>query len=162
MKQIKQILLRVQEQLSTIAELNYIDRDWGQFTYETPPVKFPCAIVDASNGYYSHLSGGGQLAEVEISVTIATQRLTASSVAATTTEESFAIIDLMERVHTTLQHYHTDDFAPLTRTGFRKLSSGSSYEVYTMTYATHYKVPRVKAETLHEIMGVKVKIVDKV
>lgn len=43
----KDIILAIQEKLnSQVADLKYIDKDWGQLDYDQPPVKYPFCLID--------------------------------------------------------------------------------------------------------------------
>lgn len=61
----KNIFLDIQNKLSNITELKYIDKNWGQLLYEQPPVKFPCALLDIANVNYTQL---GQLAQTAVGI----------------------------------------------------------------------------------------------
>lgn len=79
MGQFKDLLLSIQERLATVPELKYIDKDWGQLRYEQPAVKYPCALIDLEQAGFSETGKGGQLADVSVTITIADQRLTPTS-----------------------------------------------------------------------------------
>lgn len=78
MADIKEILLNVQERLGTaVPGLEYIDKDWGQLSYEKPAVKYPCALLDVKNINYSQEGRGRQMADTQLTVTVANLRLAA-------------------------------------------------------------------------------------
>ena len=54
----KEILQNIQNRLSTITEIRYIDEDWGQLDYysQNMPVQWPCCLIDIQSGNFSNLS----------------------------------------------------------------------------------------------------------
>ena len=66
----KQIFLSIQNKLSEISTLKYIDKDWGQLQYDNPPVKSPCALIDLLNIDFKQKGLGHQQAEADIIITI--------------------------------------------------------------------------------------------
>jgi len=60
------ILSKIQDRLeSEVSELRYIDEDWGQMAMTTPPVKYPCALIDVQQADYTN---DGNLAQQAIAV----------------------------------------------------------------------------------------------
>ena len=99
----KQILLSIQQRLTELTGLRYIDRDWGQLQYEQPPVQFPCALIDVANIDFTQQGRGAQLGEATVTVTIANINPVPSSALAPDPAASYETIDLMEEVHQKLQ-----------------------------------------------------------
>lgn len=157
MGQFKDLLLGVQQQLGVLKGL-YVDKDWGQLRYEQPPVKYPCALIDIEQVGFSQLGKGYQLADVAITVTVANQRLVATSFKASSKQDGYSTVELLERVHTALQLYYEKDFAPLVRTNLRKAYIDNTYEVYAITYQTQFTVQRPDEEVPTRTTGVKVAI----
>ena len=117
MDQIAAILLSAQTQLGEhVPELAYIDKDWGQLSYEVPSVKWPCALLDVENVNYTQEGGGRQMADTQLTITVADMRLTPAS------------------------HFSDGDYAPLFRTNLKKVVVNSSYECYRLTYQTAFEV----------------------
>ena len=80
----KTIINEIENLLSNITELQYIDEDWGQLDYYSPnfPVKWPCVLIDVSDAQFENLGVDIQLnpknrqtANLKISFTVADQRL---------------------------------------------------------------------------------------
>lgn len=140
MTNLKEIMLHVQERLGTIGELSYIDKNWGQLSGDVGAVKYPCALIDIENVTYSQQGKGLQMADVQITVTIANLRLTPSSSKAPNKAESYATIELIEQIHSVLQLYSDGDYAPLFRTNLRKMGADNTREAYQITYQTAYTV----------------------
>lgn len=87
----KALLEKIQQQVSEIAELKYIDENWGQLDYYSPnmPVQFPCALIDVQQVQYTNLGRDiskkpvqRQIGQVSIKITIANMRLSNSSMQA--------------------------------------------------------------------------------
>lgn len=141
MDQIKPILLDVQQRLgSEVPELAYVDKDWGQLSYEKPPVKWPCALLDVKNVTFTQEGRGVQMADTQIIVTVANMRLVASSLAAPKAEDAYRIIELLDRIHAALHLFTAGAYSPLFRTNLRKVVADSSKECYEMTYQTAFEV----------------------
>ena len=95
MDPIAAILLSVQTQLGArVPELAYIDKDWGQLSYEVPSVKWPCALLDVENVNYTQEGGGRQMADTQLTITVADMRLTPASLAAPKRQDAYRIIEL--------------------------------------------------------------------
>ena len=87
----KALLEKIQQQVSEIAELKYIDENWGQLDYYSPnmPVQFPCALIDVQQVQFTNLGRDmskkpvqRQIGQVSIKITIANMRLSNSSMQA--------------------------------------------------------------------------------
>jgi hypothetical protein len=53
----EELIQDFQKQLAAhVAELEYIDEDWGQLDFygSWPPVKFPCALIDIQSGQFTN------------------------------------------------------------------------------------------------------------
>lgn len=138
----KHIFLSIQDRLSSISEIKHIDKDWGQLQYEQPPVKFPCVLIDMPNAVFTQRGRGEQMAQAEISITVANINNIRSSASAPNRENAYSTIELMEAIHQKLQIYSERSFyTPLMRTSLRKETSTKDYEVYTMIYTTSFVVP---------------------
>lgn len=140
MDQITAILLSVQTQLGEcVPELAYIDKDWGQLSYELPSVKWPCALLDVENVNYTQEGGGRQMADTQLTITVADRRLTPASLAAPNREDAYRIIELLGKIHRSLHHFSDGNYAPLFRTNLKKVVVNSSYECYRLTYQTAFE-----------------------
>ena len=159
MANIKEILLSVQERLgSTVPELQYIDKDWGQLSCEKPAVKYPCALLDVRNINYSQEGRGRQMADTQLTVTVANLRLAAASLLAPRKEEAYLVIDLLERIHAALHLFTAGGYAPLFRTNLKKVVADSSHECYEMTYQTSFEVGYDTSEKSRAVTGVRLQL----
>lgn len=156
----KQVLLDVQARLQEeVPSLRYIDKDWGQLNEERPAVNFPCAIIDVDSVRYQDLSGGYQIAEAALTVTVADLRTMSSSASSPQREASFGIFDMIQSVHNALQHYASHNFAPLVRLGMQRVPATKGYECYELKYTTAFKC-EAPQQSVAEVM-VKPKILKK-
>ena len=145
----KHIFLSIQDRLSKIPALKYIDKDWGQFQYENPPVKWPCALLDVANADFKQLGRGFQQADADITVTVANLNLVRSSARAPMRGHAYATIDLLEEIHQALQLFSDGQhFSPLMRTNLQKVAADKDMEVYVMTYRTAFRVEKTGKETV--------------
>lgn len=124
----KEILLAILARLaSEAATLKYVSADWGQLDYydtPTPPVQWPCAVVDVLAAQYSNTGELGQLANYTLQVRIADLPLTNSSMQAPTDQREQALSwwSLLEQVHTALHGYiPAEDCTALVRSSGRRL-----------------------------------------
>ena len=106
----KALLEKIQQQVSEIAELKYIDENWGQLDYYSPnmPVQFPCALIDVQQVQFSNLGRDmskkpvqRQIGTIQIKITVANMRLSNSSMQAPRRqkEEVWAIWGIIEKIH---------------------------------------------------------------
>lgn len=130
------LLQIVNERISNIEALKYIDRNWGQLDLETPAVKFPCAITDIEGVEYSDLLNREQVADIEFTVTIAVQNFYNTSQKAPNKVKGYDIFDIIGEVNDLLQGYATPEFATFSRRRLQKVDAEKNYSVYTLTYHT--------------------------
>lgn len=138
---LKNLLLDVQDRLKEKVPELWTDKDWGQFQHPQPPVKFPCALIDIESVSFSSLARDGQMAEADIVLTIADQRLRATSVKAPGRRDGYFLLDMAESVHEALQSHHAGWYAPLVRKSMRKVYVDNTSEVYSVVYSTAFKCP---------------------
>lgn len=113
MDEITTILLGVQDHLGeSVPELAYVDKDWGQLSQEKPAVKFPCALIDLKDITFTQTGSGGQVADTQITVTVANLRLTSSSLLAPNKGDAYQIIGLLAKIHAALHLFSAGDYAP--------------------------------------------------
>jgi len=126
--------------LQTVTDLKYIDKDWGQLSYDPPAVKYPCALVDFSAVSYEQLLLRNEMAELNLSITVANLRLTPSSALSKRKNDSFFTIELLDKIHNALHLFSSDVFTPLVRSSLDKIEADSGEEIYRLNYHTSYKV----------------------
>lgn len=123
----------IQERLSSVEGLQYIDKNWGQLSLEQPAVKFPCALVDIENVTYNHREKT-QFADASMSVMIAGLRLGNSSAKSNAKADSWKTLDMVRSVNDALHQWNTERFNKLIRTGLRKVECAPGYDCYELTY----------------------------
>ncbi len=139
----KEIFLKIQQQLtSAVTYLKYIDKDWGQLSYEPSPVKYPAALIDVDSVDYTQLAKGWQKAVANIIITVADVNLVRSSAMAPNKNDSYATLQLIEDIHQALQLFGDTTFQPLERIKLRKVFSDKGVEIYTMIYRTAFVVKK--------------------
>ncbi len=159
MDQIAAILLSVQTQLGKhVPELAYIDKDWGQLSYEVPSVKWPCALLDVENVNYTQEGGGQQMADTQLTIMVADMRLTPASLTAPKREDAYRTIELLGKIHRALHLFAVGDYAPLFRTNLKKVVVNSSYECYRLTYQTAFEVEFDTGVTTSRVARIKLEL----
>lgn len=135
----KEIMLSIQDRISCIDDLKYIDKDWGQLNTAVPAVNFPCCLIDIESVSYDD-GRDMQPATANIILTIANHRTVSSSVMAPNREKSYYLVELTEAIERELHLFTNGNFAPLVRTSWKKVDTGTvEYECYEMRYVTAYK-----------------------
>lgn len=142
----KEVLQNIQNALSTIPELLYVDEDWGQLDDYSPhpPTKFPLALIDIGNLQYSDIGKdrtvtpqNRQMATGTVVISIANTKLTNSSARAPQTQKdkAWAIWDIVESVHAKLHGVVVGGSAgAMMRTNMRKVKRDDGIQEYEVTY----------------------------
>ncbi len=137
----------------------YVDKDWGQFALEIPPVNWPCALIDIGDIAPSQRGAGGQITPLPVKVTVGGQRLASSTPESPNREAAYKTVELIEQVHEALQMFTGGDYAPLVRASIKKLAGNSSKEAYELIYDTAYDVSHTDPEaTTTKIRMVKLEV----
>ena len=101
---IKETLTAAKEALKSIPSLRYTAEDWGQLdSFNQPPVRFPCVLLDVEEIRYSDNGRGSQQGEASLTVRVADNRAVN------------AMFDLLQAVYKALQGLSGPGFSPLTR-----------------------------------------------
>ena len=108
------IIFSLLQRISSLPEIAYASADWGQLSYNAPPVEWPCALIDISQvSLHDHLQEQ-QSAEGIITVTLADY--IDASVQALDPPEDYAlemrIYSAIDALHQALQGYNTPGFSP--------------------------------------------------
>lgn len=142
----KDILLNIQTQLSTIPEFKYVDEDWGQLDDYGPhvPVQWPCCLIDFSAAQYSDIGKdktatpqNRQEAAGSISFTFANLRTVNSSAKAPLSQKNIAwlLIGLIEEAHKKIHGFRAgENSGGLIRTTFRRIKRDDGIQQYTVIY----------------------------
>lgn len=137
----KKIFLSIQGALKeNVPALRYIDKNWGQLNIPQPPVKWPCCLIDLKSVDYSQLAHHDRLASADITLTVADCHAIRSAASAPSSQDAYAIFDLIEAIFATLDgHYVPGTCQPLSRTSLRKAYADASYDVFALSFATAWK-----------------------
>lgn len=142
----KALLEKIQQKISEIAELKYIDENWGQLDYYTPnmPVQFPCSLIDVQQVQYTNLGRDmskkpvqRQIGQVSIKISIANMRLSNSSMQAPRRqkEEVWAIWSIIEKIH---QQLHGVSLLPNVSALIRSSQSRTLRDDGVQEYEVYY------------------------
>lgn len=137
---ITDIMARLQSKVTT---LQYIAQDWGQLSYyaDHPPVKFPCALIDISQGQTSQTGKHGQEVLLTINITLAhLSQHTSTKAPADMRNRELAIYTLMQQIHQALHGYSGyRDYTPLIRTAFTRKLRDDGIRISTITFTTNWQ-----------------------
>lgn len=142
----KQILQNIQNQLSGIEELKYIDEDWGQLDYYSPnmPVKWPCCLIDIQSGQFTNVSKDFNKAPKDrqngsfaIKITLANLKLSHTSLRAPQEQKNKAwkIFELIEKIHQKLHGFSpAENCSKMLRTSFSRVMRDDGVQEYNIIY----------------------------
>ena len=142
----KALLEKIQQKLSEITDLKYIDENWGQLDYYSPnmPVQYPCALIDVQQVQYTNLGRDmskkpvqRQIGRGSIKITIANMRLSNSSMQAPRRqkEEVWAIWGIIEKIH---QRLHGVSLLPNVSALIRSSQSRTLRDDGVQEYEVYY------------------------
>ena len=138
----KELYLHIQNRLESILDdnnspkLRWIDFDQNQFEDEAPPISFPCALVQFSDGYdYETRKDFSQSYALDFTVRFGIKVLerTHSKAAAIFRDETLNHLELVEAWAQTLQGTRGESFSWIERTGFKQ-ETRKGFRVYSITY----------------------------
>jgi hypothetical protein len=120
-------------QLKQLGDFRSVDENWGQLTFEQPPVGWPCALVDVEEVSYTTPSRGYQRGEGNITVTVADMMLTAMPNQATQVRRTPPLV-LLDRVAKRLQGKSTGAYSVLVRSKLKKLPQVDAVRIYELYF----------------------------
>lgn len=134
------IILSLLQRISSLPEIAYASADWGQLSYDVPPVEWPCALIDISQvSLHDHLQEQ-QSAEGIITVTLA-DYIDAPAQALDPPEDyalEMRIYSAIDALHQALQGYNTAGFSPLSRRSIRRVSGSPGLRVFAIEYLSSW------------------------
>ena len=142
----KLVLQNIQNILTTIPELIYVDEDWGQLDdySPNPPTQFPLVLIDIGSLQFSDIGKdrnavpeNRQMATGTIVLSIANLKLTNTSGRAPQTQKNAAwsIWDIIENVHKKIHGVVVGGTAgAMLRTNMRKVKRDDGIQEYEVTY----------------------------
>ncbi|MDN3671679.1 hypothetical protein QWY99_01185 [Flavobacterium branchiarum] len=140
------VLKNIQDTLSTIPALKYVDEDWGQLDdySPNPPTQFPSALIDIGNLQFSDIGKdrtatpqNRQMATGTIVISIASLKLTNTSARAPQTQrdQAWSIWGIVKSVHAKLHGVVVGGSAgAMMRTAMRKVKRDDGIQEYEVTY----------------------------
>lgn len=159
MDRIAAILSSVRTQLAErVPELACVDKDRGQLACEVPPVEWPCALLDVENVDCTQEGGGRQMADVQLTITVADRGPAPASELPAEPEDACRILGLLGKIHRSLHRFAAGDYAPLSCTNLRKVGTDSSYECYRLTCRTAFEVGFDTGATTSRIQDVRLRM----
>lgn len=142
----KQILQNIQEKLSEVSELKYIDEDWGQLDYynPNPPVKFPCCLIDIQNIDFSNIGQDfaqkprqRQKGVFSLKISLADLKLTNTSLLSPKNqkENAWKIYEMAQKVHEKLHGFSPfENCSKMLRTSFSRVMRDDGVQEYAIIY----------------------------
>lgn len=141
-----QILLAIQAKLAEVAELKYIDENWGQLDLYGPeiPVQWPCALIALSGGNFSNIGRdlkakpmNRQEGTLSFEITIAKLKLTNSSFMAPESQktQAFEVWEIVEKAHEVLHGWKPiENAGGMIRTNFGSVRRDDGVQEIRITY----------------------------
>lgn len=141
----KAILAAVMQQLKDrVSDLQYIAEDWGQLDFydQTPPVKFPCALVSVSNINFESQTEGCRWATMTLLIRVADAPSVSGTMAAPEVyrNRAFAIFDLMDAVGNALYGFGGEEFNQIEQKTITHYNREDAIREYAMLFETEYAV----------------------
>lgn len=141
----EKLLQDVQARLiDQVSALKYIDEDWGQLDYyaHNHPVKWPCALIDATAATWSNEGKLIQMGLVQVKVRVADLKLSNTSGAAPQAQKdkAFAIFATLREVFKALHGWAGDDhYSKLIRTASSRIKRNDGVRIYETIFTTQLK-----------------------
>ena len=142
----KELLLNIQNQLSTIPEFKYVDEDWGQLDDYGPhaPVQWPCCLIDFSAATYTDIGvdktaipRNRQQANGSITFVFANLKTTNTSSKAPIAQKNNAwmLSEIIEETHKKIHGFRPgQNSGALTRVSFRRIKRDDGIQQYQVIY----------------------------
>lgn len=142
----EKILQNVQNKLSEINGLKYIDENWGQLDYYSPnmPVMWPCCLIDINDGDFSNLGKDlgkkpkeRQMGNFALKIILANLKLGNTSQRAPQLQKNngWLIWKLMQSVHEKLHGFTPgENCSKLIRRSFQRTLRDDGVQEYHITY----------------------------
>lgn len=122
---------------SSLNDLRWIDWDFGQLSQSTPPVAWPCCLIDFPAAQYSNEGNYRQLGDTTITLRLGFKVYERSHNKANPVYKAQALehLQLIKDIQKELQGLEGEIFSPLIRTSFTRVPSIKHRE-YIITYRT--------------------------
>lgn len=119
-------------QLKGLGDFKSVDENWGQLTFEQPPVSWPCALVDVEEVSYTSPSRGSQRGEGSITVTVADLMLALPN-QATQVKRTPPLV-MLDRVAKRLNGKSAGGYSALVRARLKKLPQVDAVRIYELSF----------------------------
>lgn len=141
-----EILKAIQNKISEIPQIKYVDEDWGQLNLYglDVPVKFPCALFDIKDGGFENMGNDRrqtpsqrQLGRFTLDLAVGNLKLTNTSGRAPQSQKSKAweIHTLIKLVHEKLQGFSPRaDCSKLIRMSAQRIRRDDGVQEYHILY----------------------------
>ena len=119
----KEIIEAVMERLkTTVPELRWIDVNIGQMDSSTPPVDYPCVLIDVSQIIYTTLKDGTSkgIAQVDVELYFACRAPSNAAAPESMRADAMAMFDVVKLVDKNLHGLETEEFYPFERAKVRR------------------------------------------
>ena len=128
---------------SQVPEVRWIDADEGQLntSNQRPPVAFPCVLIDMSYPQTEAMNAPAEKIRVQFSLRIAFEGYgqTSSAAPEPVRERALERLDILEKIHRTLQWWNCDrQINPLRRQRVTTERRQDGLKVYNMTYESAF------------------------
>lgn len=157
---IKETLNAIEMVLKPIADIKYINEDWGQIDYYSqPPVLWPCVLLDCEAVDYTTLGGNLQKGDGVVTIRVADYRNFQQANARTTTSETrYEFFDLIDKIHKELQGLSSITFTPLDRRGLSRARRDDAIREFRLTYKFSFKDNTAVKDMLQRVVPSNISI----
>lgn len=126
-----------------VPEVRWIDADEGQLnaSNQRPPVAFPCVLIDMTYPQTEAMNATAEKIRVQFSLRIAFEGYgqTSSVAPVSVRERALERLDILEKIHRTLQWWNCDrQINPLRRQRVTTERRQDGLKVYNMTYESAF------------------------
>lgn len=126
-----------------VPEVRWIDADEGQLnaSNQRPPVAFPCVLIDMTYPQTEAMNATAEKIRVQFSLRIAFEGYgqTSSAAPGSVRERALERLDILEKIHRTLQWWNCDrQINPLRRQRVTTERRQDGLKIYNMTYESAF------------------------
>ena len=131
----------IQNRLTEIPQLKYIDVDWGQLDYyDSPPVKYPCCLLDIVQGDFTDAGNLAQIGLIGVEIRLVDLLHTNTSAKAPEGQKNraFDVLRLLTEIYKKLHGWHglKSNYGTLTRRNFSRVNREDGLKEYRMLFLT--------------------------